>query len=263
MSYPTYSPASVPPVAINSATSFNPQPPASVPTAEIITTTSNTTTNSAVSQSEKPITNDVQQTITNLNTNLNNVTGTDDPKSKPLYRPIKVLRGNANKSSPKINPLSPKPEPSTQNSSEKQPENREWPESLKDYVQRSFNAAPHNIDAIENELKRIIATKLAEGALYQTDWTKVELPKSCSAIKEKDNKRKIRSPDRSSIENDREFQKREKRAKRFQTDKNAKSWGSPSAENDPMINDLDYTIVGTCQNLEKSYLRLTSVCINT
>ena len=38
-----------------------------------------------------------------------------------------------------------------------------------------------------------------------------------------------RSPDRNSIENDREFQKREKRAKRFQTDKNAKSWGSPSA----------------------------------
>src|SRR5205085_4601685 len=91
------------------------------------------------------------------------------------------------------------------------------------------------------------------------------------------------------IENDREVQKREKRAKRFQTDKNAKSWGSPSAvcfqivaivafekkiffltllfiesqENDPMINDLDYTIVGTCQNLEKSYLRLTSVCIDT
>lgn len=50
---------------------------------------------------------------------------------------------------------------------------------IRDYVQRSFNAAPHNIDAIENELKKIIATKLAEGALYQTDWTEVELPKSC------------------------------------------------------------------------------------
>ncbi|RIA93252.1 nuclear export factor [Glomus cerebriforme] len=174
-----------------------------------------------------------------------------------------MIRGNTNKPSPKINPLSPKSDSSTQNPSEKQSENREWPESLKDYVQRSFNAAPHNIDAIENELKKIIATKLAEGALYQTDWTKVELPKSCSAINEKDIKRKIfksysRSPDRSLIENDREFQKREKRAKRFQTDKNAKSWGSPSAENDPMINDLDYTIVGTCQKLEKSYLRLTS-----
>ncbi|CAG8659661.1 hypothetical protein RhiirA5_363154 [Rhizophagus irregularis] len=256
ISYPTFSPVSVPPVATNSVASFNPQPPTSAPA--IITTTSNAIINS-VSQSEKPIANDVQQNASG-NSNVNS--GAEDPKSKPLYRPIKMVRGNM-KSSPKINPLSPKSESSIQNPPEKQPENREWPESLKDYVQRSFNAAPHNIDAIENELKKIIATKLAEGALYQTDWTEVELPKSCSVIKEKDNKRKIfkshsRSPDRNSIENDREFQKREKRAKRFQTDKNTKSWGSPSAENDPVINDLENTIVGTCQNLEKSYLRLTS-----
>ncbi|CAG8545987.1 5243_t:CDS:10 [Funneliformis mosseae] len=262
-SYPTFSTVSVPPVTANPITTQS----SAAPIAEIIPTTSKTTTNN-VSQGEKPNTNDVQQTasgIANLNVNPNNnITGTEDAKSKPLYRSIKLPRGNTNKSSTKINPLlSPKSEPSTQNPSEKQPESREWPESLKDYVQRSFNAAPHNIDAIENELKRIITTKLSEGEFYQTDWTKVELPKSCSVTKEKDNKRRFfksssRSPERSLVENDREFQKREKRAKRFQIDKNIKSWGSPSAENDPMITDLDYTIVGTCQNLEKSYLRLTS-----
>ncbi|CAI2185911.1 514_t:CDS:10 [Funneliformis geosporum] len=265
-SYPTFSTVSAPPVTTNPIITLGPQSSVA-PIAEIIPTTTNKITTNNVSQGEKPNTNDIHQTasgIANLNVNPNdNITGTEDAKSKPLYRSIKT-RGNTNKSSTKINPLlSPKSEPSIQNPSEKQPESREWPESLKDYVQRSFNAAPHNIDAIENELKRIITTKLSEGAFYQTDWTKVELPKSCSVTKEKDNKRRFfksssRSPERNLVENDREFQKREKRAKRFQTDKNIKSWGSPSAENDPMITDLDYTIVGTCQNLEKSYLRLTS-----
>ncbi|RHZ55359.1 hypothetical protein Glove_416g5 [Diversispora epigaea] len=223
-------------------------------------------------------TNEVQQTTTgfanlkvNQNNNINlNDGDAEDQKSKPLYRPIRIPQ--TNKALIKNNPLSPESDYLTNNqssssssSSGQQPEKqqqqqttsaKEWPVSLKDYVQRSFNAAPHNIDAIESELKVIISNKMHEGVLHETDWTKVELPQSCKTpsynnIPKESEKRKI--SDECS-----ESQKREKRAKRFQEHERIARprWEPPVKQLDEI--DMKSTVVGTCLQLEKQYLRLTA-----
>ncbi|CAG8432798.1 11478_t:CDS:10 [Diversispora eburnea] len=92
--------------------------------------------------------------------------------------------------------------------------------------------------------------------LHETDWTKVELPQSCKTpsynnIPKESEKRKI--SDECS-----ESQKREKRAKRFQEHERIARprWEPPVKQLDEI--DMKSTVVGTCLQLEKQYLRLTA-----
>ncbi|CAG8765330.1 5523_t:CDS:2, partial [Acaulospora morrowiae] len=182
----------------------------------------------------------------------------------PLYRPIKMPQNN--KSLIKNNPLESPDSDKDQQPEKQQPTNpKEWPVSLKEYVQRSFNEAPHNIDAIERELKIIISNKMSEGLLYETDWTKVDLPQSCKSPRENEKRKNAFAghspPDRHSADSDEcsESQKREKRAKRFQEHEriNRPRWEPPVKQQDDI--DVEKTVVvGTCTQLEKSYLRLTA-----
>ncbi|CAG8478405.1 13132_t:CDS:10 [Cetraspora pellucida] len=265
--YPTYSAAPLPEASNfthnNSSFPITPLP-------ESGTNTVNTVQNNVINEGKSL---EVQQTTSGfanlqVNPSANNGINSDDQKPKPLYRQIKIQQ---NKTLIKNNPLeSPEPEntttdqqSSTQKSQKQPTAPKEWPSSLKDYVQRSFNEAQHNIDAVERELKIIISNKMSEGLLYETDWSKMELPQSCrsSSLLRENEKRKNQSPsDRYSFDSDEcsESQKREKRAKRFQEHEriNRPRWEPPVQQLDEI--DVDQTIVGTCQKLEKSYLRLTS-----
>ncbi|CAH1762568.1 8603_t:CDS:10 [Entrophospora sp. SA101] len=133
-------------------------------------------------------------------------------------------------------------------------ENR-WPPDL------SFDVvSPDNTDAVERELKILIEEKIRMNQMWTTDWKNMELPPSCyTPSPNKDNKRRGRSPEQDIDDNDiNELDKREKRAKRFQAhDRMNKLRWEPK---EPKLDDInmEQTIVGTCQQLEKQYLRLTS-----
>ncbi|CAG8647747.1 27849_t:CDS:10 [Dentiscutata erythropus] len=270
--YPTY--AAAPVLEASNLTQNNPSF-SIAPLPESGTNTVNAVQNNIVNEGKS---SEVQQTTSGfanlqVNPSANNGTNNDDQKPKPLYRQIKIQQ---NKTLIKNNPLeSPEPESTTTDQqssnqkSQKQPAAaKEWPLSLKEYVQRSFNEAQHNIDAVERELKIIISNKMSEGLLYETDWSKMDLPQSCrssSLFRENEKRRNFlsfnQSPsDRYSFDSDEcsESQKREKRAKRFQEHEriNRPRWEPPVQQLDEI--DVDQTIVGTCQKLEKSYLRLTS-----
>ena len=49
--------------------------------------------------------------------------------------------------------------------------------SIREYVERSFTVAPNNMHAVEDELRQIIATKVANNELWTTDWVKMPLPR--------------------------------------------------------------------------------------
>jgi hypothetical protein len=196
-------------------------------------------------------------------------------------------------------------------SSEPQPPAKkiDWPESVRNYVQRSF--LPGNLDPtvprneMEAKLKETISTAKDTGVLYTLDWDAMPLPqqiiksersKALQPVGRVDSppssvagppsrKRKstdltddAATPARRANQNrgalqDRtsyppmdkrsqtdtepsskisKFQKQlEKRQKRF-------DGGYKSTYRDPSPEPSDGPIIGTCQTLEKHYLRLTS-----
>ncbi|CAG8534563.1 7217_t:CDS:10 [Gigaspora margarita] len=237
--YPTY--AAAPGPEASNLTQNNPSFPIA-PLPDSGTNTVNTVQNTVINEGKS---SEVQQTTSGfanlqVNPSANNGSNNDDQKPKPLYRQIKIQQS---KTLIKNNPLeSPEPEStttdqqcSTQKSQKQSTAAKEWPLSLKEYVQRSFNEAQHNIDAVERELKIIISSKMSEGLLYETDWSKMELPQSCRPSSFLSFNQ---SPsDRYSFDSDEcsESQKREKRAKRFQEHEriNRPRWEPPVQAPDP------------------------------
>ncbi|CAJ0765440.1 24453_t:CDS:10 [Entrophospora sp. SA101] len=128
--------------------------------------------------------------------------------------------------------------------------NQEKP--AEEYLRKSFDVvASDNTDAVERELKILIEEKIRTNQMWTTDWKNIELPPSCYAPS--------RSPEQDIGDSDiNELDKREKRAKRFQAHDrtNKLHWESKEPELD--VINMEQTIVGTCQQLEKQYLRLTS-----
>ncbi|KAG9296334.1 hypothetical protein G9A89_014926 [Geosiphon pyriformis] len=224
----------------------------------------------------------VQQTtsgIANLNVGSNGLSNIEK-KIKPAYHSIKLTK--ASKKTPARNPLEdPTPESSSSSPNQKgqriqssEPKSAgQWPDSLKEYVRRSFDLAGDNIDAVEEELKTLISSKIDTKAMWTTDWAKMSLPVACSSIektpeiKVEPKRRIVKSPQNRQVQAEidiGEQSKREKRLKRFGTDNNQTDrQGSPNLatynNNQEENNEGNqFKIIGTSQSLEKKYLRLTS-----
>lgn len=233
--------------------------------------------------------------------------------SDPAYTPVTVRQGfgqygNASPA-PYVGYVPPPPPPvqpqmspaSSVNGASPAPEQAkgkvEWPESVRNYVQRSF--LPRNDDAdvtraeIEARLKSTIGFAKENGTLYTIDWDMMPLPQALiKAEREKDlrhassvtlNPKKRKSSDfddtpwrstnsRSASLEDRithpspdkrsamdeplpkssKFHKEaNKRKRRFENEyRSLRSPSPPPPSSGP--------IIGTCEVLEKKYLRLTA-----
>ncbi|CAG8688723.1 9861_t:CDS:2, partial [Acaulospora colombiana] len=202
-----------------------------VPSPDPVATSNNAMKNTIVGDEKFKGTVEVQQTTSGLsnlkvNSSNNSETGTADQKPKPLYRPIKTL-SNINKTLPKNNPL-------------------ESPES--DY-------------SAKNQLS---SNKQSELVFLQTNSRTFEskehllIIKSVYFIIRKQKPANAKEWPISLNDESSETQKREKRAKRFQEHErvNRPRWEPPVKQQDDI--DVEKTVVGTCTQLEKSYLRLTA-----
>lgn len=161
---------------------------------------------------------------------------------------------------------SPPPKPKTESP------RSEWPESLKAYVSRAFSSCEdQNRDAVERELHSIVNSAITGGTMWKIDWETKKLPNACLKAKMK-RKREVAAKEKSIEERtslihiddspNGEQAKRDKRLKRFQEEF---SRASTPTKTEPVVsvcNDVidwdHHTIIGTCSNLEKQYLRLTS-----
>ncbi|KAL1923626.1 uncharacterized protein VTP21DRAFT_8606 [Calcarisporiella thermophila] len=168
---------------------------------------------------------------------------------------------------------------------------KSWPVPLKNYINRAFENIPESYkDKVQEELKEIVTDAFRRGRINTTDWDNMPLPRcverfknktrenldfidlsSTDVEKTKSSKRKNTTRDStpdipllSIEETEEELRKREKRLKRFQTNESNAKQPSPAPPPEPptynpdVIDWDEYTIVGTCQTLEKQYLRLTS-----
>ncbi|KAJ1820434.1 hypothetical protein LPJ56_003437 [Coemansia sp. RSA 2599] len=154
----------------------------------------------------------------------------------------------------------------------------EWPDSLRDFVERSFKACSTRArPALEKQLQQIIASATNNKKLNTIDWDARPLPKACDLVPS--SKKAIkglafsakRSSGSAGLSNSFEdFDSAERKARRllrFQQEAEAAKRAaaeaaamqvSPTHHKDHVHEwDAD-TIVGTCARLEKSYLRLTS-----
>ncbi|KAK3812223.1 MAG: SAC3/GANP/Nin1/mts3/eIF-3 p25 family-domain-containing protein [Benniella sp.] len=198
---------------------------------------------------------------------------------KPAYLSVK---------SKKVKPLT----PNVLESKDAEPspkKKEEWPQSLKDYVQRVFaTVAEEDYDQAQEELKNLVGKYHAESKLWEVDWENMPIPEYVSfAIGKKRSSQQHdtdilcflcgwhRSGSGNIEERDQpiddtlgaaERARREKRMRRFENDKpdvsaakkSARVPYTPPVYNADVIDWDEYTIVGTCTKLEKNYLRLTS-----
>lgn len=138
----------------------------------------------------------------------------------------------------------------------------EWPQSLKDYVQRVFaTVAEEDHAQAQEELKNLVGKYHAENKLWDVDWENMSIPEK---YRRKRSYRESPSPELDDTLGAAERARREKRMRRFENDKPdvvkkpARVQYTPPVNNTDVIDWDEYTIVGTCTKLEKNYLRLTS-----
>jgi len=140
----------------------------------------------------------------------------------------------------------------------------EWSEQMKKYVERCFASCRSAIDRDEMEsvLRDKIKNAIGDGSVARVNWVIMPIPALTSISKDKNTKASVPSAGN-------ELNKLSERARRFDADarafqlqqeRNRAALQNVSvADNQSHVIDWDeYTIVGTCQALEKPYLRLTS-----
>lgn len=156
----------------------------------------------------------------------------------------------------------------------------EWSSSVKAYVERSFLSCktPAQRDIMEQLLRVKIKESIASDRMNTINWASEPIPKHFDSTKSKQASQNpiIISNDsmkKSFVHNNPvvSFDERKKmdRAKRFEADQRA--FKNQQAQNQLALQNVriednqgdvidwdEYTIVGTCQKLEKPYLRLTS-----
>ncbi|KAI8994409.1 SAC3/GANP/Nin1/mts3/eIF-3 p25 family-domain-containing protein, partial [Gaertneriomyces semiglobifer] len=151
-----------------------------------------------------------------------------------------------------------------------------WPPSLKEYVSKVFDTCPSNKrDMAEKQMKDLITRTIQSGAMWTTDWEGMALPDYCVVTKPTNGvEPMIVSEDSPNLGSSDEINRRQQRALRFQSSaeierqkalqsitaqKAREEFLKAGAEGNPDVVDWDeHTIIGTSQQLEKRYLRLTS-----
>ncbi|KAI8377999.1 SAC3/GANP/Nin1/mts3/eIF-3 p25 family-domain-containing protein [Radiomyces spectabilis] len=141
-----------------------------------------------------------------------------------------------------------------------------WPPSLQQYVEDAYNNCDKDkFDQVEVELRDLIIEKHRAGELMTTNWSEMDLPSACKKRPSKKVK-KDRTPTFSPAPTLEEQEKRMNRLKRFQNQALPRREPTPVSSPFPsgahVLQDVTnwdkHTIVGTCTDLEKHYLRLTS-----
>ncbi|KAJ8657382.1 hypothetical protein O0I10_006937 [Lichtheimia ornata] len=156
------------------------------------------------------------------------------------------------------------------NNASKPPSVDSWPPALQEYVEEVFNnCLPDKRDQAEKQLRSIIMEKHKQGTLMTTDWRNMDLPLACGSARfRKQSKPKKFKGYQDQHDNQsvpsvdppltrEEEERRRSRFLRFQGTLATPRRASPGAD-DTAVRNMDHTIVGTCQTLEKNYLRLTS-----
>ncbi|KAG0241853.1 hypothetical protein BGW41_005199 [Actinomortierella wolfii] len=253
--------------------SYSQRPPASSPAQAqqpAPTPAASQTSANAQAQGLKRKTEDVRQQLqTTSLEDQSNMTKTT--YEKPAYLAVKakkvkphannVLNANGNTSSTTAST----PASTATNASSQPTDNANradsWPPSLKNYVKRVFESVDDKYrDEAHKKLKALVSKCHLENTLWTTDWDSMEVPEEFTRGK----RRSSPSPERGNRLSVEEENRREKRRRRFEEQLKAKPLvRSPSTDypTPPSNGDVDwdrFTIVGTCQELEKPYLRLTS-----
>ncbi|KAJ1943398.1 hypothetical protein GGF37_002669 [Kickxella alabastrina] len=152
----------------------------------------------------------------------------------------------------------------------------EWPVSLQNFVERSFEACSLAMrKPLEKQLQQIIASATNNNKMDTIDWDTRPLPKACDKIKTPSTAA-VKRPVKNAVafvgasNNFADFdsaERKERRLLRFQQEAEAAKKAAdentalliPPTPNTNDVREWDVdTIVGTCAKLEKSYLRLTS-----
>ncbi|OBZ88123.1 THP3 C2A9.11c, partial [Choanephora cucurbitarum] len=138
-----------------------------------------------------------------------------------------------------------------------------WPPSLKQYVQDVFaNCLHEKRDLAEEQLRQLILESHRAGTLLTTDWSEMDLPSACVQRPAKKKKGKKGLQTKNYLQPQRpisseEEAKRLKRLRRFEEDAAQFRTQSPMEQSD-FNQTSGAAVVGTCQKLEKNYLRLTA-----
>ncbi|KAJ2707307.1 hypothetical protein FB645_000818 [Coemansia sp. IMI 203386] len=154
----------------------------------------------------------------------------------------------------------------------------EWPDSLREFVERSFKACSSKARPnLEKQLQQIISAATTNKKLNVINWDVRPLPKACDLVSSSNKpiKGMTLSAKRSSVSaglgnSFEDFDSAERKARRllrFQQEAAAAEKAAAEAvtvdispsQHMHHVHEWDAdTIVGTCAKLEKSYLRLTS-----
>ncbi|KAI9263177.1 nuclear export factor [Phascolomyces articulosus] len=176
-----------------------------------------------------------------------------------------------------FSPQPPVPKPTSAGSiqqtvsqSTKPPSMESWPPSLKQYVEEVFNnCIPKRRDEAENELRKLILEKHREGTLISTDWADMDLPLACGSARFRKSSGKkqenghgyqnssilaLSSRKRKDQTYTEEKIKRINRQRRFEVSANDRIGVTEVMQR----MDLNKSIIGTANSLEKNYFRLTS-----
>ncbi|KAF9976570.1 hypothetical protein BGZ73_008325, partial [Actinomortierella ambigua] len=255
-----------PPPTHTYPSNYSQRPPAQTPG---VTSQAPTT----AQQSTKRKTEDVRQQLQHTSIeDRDNMTKTT--YEKPAYLAVKAKKVkphsnnvlNANNNATSTPAAAPSVSTATSASQPSEAPNRAdgWPQSLKNYVKRVFEAIDDkHRDEAHRELKTLVSKHHLEGTLWTADWDNMKVPEKFT----KGKRGSSRSPERPGRPMTEEERRREKRRKRFEAQLNAKPSPRSSSSTEyptppPFSGDaIDwdrFTIVGTCQDLEKPYLRLTS-----
>uniref|UniRef100_A0A8C6M894 Leukocyte receptor cluster member 8 n=1 Tax=Nothobranchius furzeri TaxID=105023 RepID=A0A8C6M894_NOTFU len=141
---------------------------------------------------------------------------------------------------------------------------QDWPQAMKEYVQRCFTACEteEDKDRTEKVLKEVLQERLKDGSAYTIDWTREPLPEmsvdSNSAVK----KRKGGNAGLDFHDPNREAKKQNRAArfhKQLRSEPLVLSISTVDLPNGTQENLSweDCPIVGSCQDITKPYLRLT------